>query len=150
MRGYPKWFPRILFLVIAVAALAGIALIPNFLFYKMEWFEDQPMDGKMRMNIASIHVTAAVCLTFLFGAVWTIHMRHGWRMKLHRVSGTLFVAAFALLALSGIGSWYFSNETLIRWNGILHVASGISLILMAVVHPVLGWLHKRRIARERA
>ena len=138
MKGYPRGFPWVLFAVIGILAAAGLALIPNMLFFKLDWFEEPFLEGKTRMMIAAIHVSAAMAFAFLLGSIWAIHMRNGWRLKKHRISGGVLVISFVTLAVTGIGNFYLGDESWMKANGILHACAGIALILMTIIHPILG------------
>jgi hypothetical protein len=82
---------------------------------------------------AALHAAAGFALMMLTGALWSIHMRAGWRKHRRRGSGLALALLMAGLAVSAVGVYYFGNETLAAAAAFIHLGMGSLLVL------VFGW-----------
>lgn len=96
------------------------------------------LNGDMRLFIVGIHALVAFCVAILIGALWSLHMRQEWRRKRNRLTGVTSAGSILLLILSGVGLYYLSNETLIRWTSGMHSILGLMLALVYCVHLALA------------
>jgi hypothetical protein len=67
---------------------------------------------------------------------------HGaaWRAHRNRGNGSLFLGAFAILTVTGYGVYYSGGESLRAWTSWIHLAVGLALPLLLILHI---WLGKR-------
>lgn len=144
MKGYPKFFSRLMLLAFLILLGSGLSLMPNLLVFKWEMDLDFTLEGATRMKIAAAHLSAALACVWFAGAMWPVHIRSGLRRKRNRLSGFLMIAMLLALAGSGIGSYYLGDETYQKYNSGLHVLSAALLVLAVSAHWFLG----RRISRE--
>ena len=78
-----------------------------------------------------------------FGAVGMLltgHVRFAWRARRNRGNGSLFLGAFAVLTITGYGLYYAGAERLRAWTSWIHLAVGLALPLLLILHI---WLGKR-------
>ena len=87
-----------------------------------------------------IHGGAAMAILVLVGMLLTGHVRSAWRARRNRCNGVLFLGAFGLLTVTGYVLYYASGENLRAWTSWIHLAVGLALPLLLVLHI---WLGKR-------
>lgn len=143
MRNYPHWFPRLLFIVLTVVFLSGCLLVPSALFFRLEWSVPWKLGGGPRNLAGAIHVALGFCIAALMGAVWTVHIRHNWKLSVNRRSGLGVIVVMALLGLTGLGCLYLGGERAAPFNSIGHILLGLAAPVSVAVHVVRG----RRLAR---
>jgi hypothetical protein len=86
---------------------------------------------------------AGFMLILCCGALWSIHMRAGWRRREQRRSGLLLALLFVALALSAVGIYYSGDAGLADWTSYGHLAMGWSLVAILGWH----WIRGRRLRR---
>ena len=133
MKGYPHWVLPTLLATTGTIVATGLLLAPGTFVTRAEmdlaWM--LPSDG--RIATAALHATAGFAMMLLTGALWSIHMRAGWRKHRRRGSGLALALLMAGLAVSAVGVYYFGNETLAAAAAFIHLAMGSLLAL------VFGW-----------
>lgn len=144
MKGYPKYFSRLMLLAFVILLGSGLALMPNLLVFKWDIDLEFSFEGATRLKIAAAHLSAALACIWFAGAMWPVHIRSGLRRRKNRLSGFLMIAALLSLVASGVCSYYLGDETYQKYNSAVHVASGILIMLAVIVHWILG----SRISRE--
>ena len=87
-----------------------------------------------------IHGAAAMAILVLVGMLLTGHVRFAWRARRNRCNGSLFLGAFGILTLTGYGLYYAGGESLRAWTSWIHLAVGLALPLLLILHI---WLGKR-------
>jgi hypothetical protein len=87
-----------------------------------------------------IHGAAAMAILVLVGMLLTGHVRFAWRARRNRGNGSLFLSAFTVLAVTGYGLYYAGGESLRAWTSWIHLAVGLALPLLLILH---GWLGKK-------
>lgn len=87
-----------------------------------------------------IHGGAAMAILVLVGMLLTGHVRSAWRARRNRGNGVLFLGAFGLLTVTGYVLYYASGENLRAWTSWIHLAVGLALPVLLVLHI---WLGKR-------
>ena len=87
-----------------------------------------------------IHGAAAMTVLVLVGMLFTGHVRFAWRARRNRGNGSLFLTAFGILTVTGYGLYYAGGEKLRAWSSWIHLAVGLTLPLLLILHI---WLGKR-------
>jgi hypothetical protein len=105
-------------------------------------------DGEFWQQLAAallmIHGgTAMIALLFL-GALAPIHIRRWWRAGRNRVTGAAMVAGNAVLMVTAFGLYYAGSDVLRPWIGNIHLALGLVLPALFLVHV---WIAARGRAR---
>ena len=134
MKGYPRWtMPAILGVAGGILA-SGLVLVPGTLVTRAEidlpWM--LPSDG--RILAAALHATTGFALMLFVGALWSIHMRAGWRKGRRRGSGLTLALSMLGLALSAVGLYYFGDEALAAGAAYVHLGLGLVMTLVFLWH----------------
>lgn len=146
MRGHPRWFKPGLLVVAASLLLSGVLLAPSMLMMRAEMDVPWHLDGGQRVLVAAWHALSALLGTWTIGALWTVHMRAGWRRRLQRLSGVMLVSLLAILALSALGIYYLGDEEWSLLTAWVHVVVGGVIVLPFVWHVwIAPWRRMRLI-----
>jgi hypothetical protein len=85
-----------------------------------------------------IHGAAAMAILVLVGMLLTSHVRFAWGARRNRGNGSLVLGTFAILTITGYGLYYAGGERLRAWTSWIHLAVGLALPLLLVLHICLG------------
>jgi hypothetical protein len=85
-----------------------------------------------------IHGAAAMAILVLIGVLLNGHVRFAWRARRNRTNGSLFLSAFAVLTITGYGLYYAGGERLRAWTSWIHLAVGLALPILLLIHIFLG------------
>jgi len=85
-----------------------------------------------------VHGGAAMATLMLLGALVPLHLRHGWRMRRNRITGTLMAACNAALILTAFGLYYFGSDTLRSWTSDVHIGAGLFVPALFCIHVFVG------------
>jgi hypothetical protein len=85
-----------------------------------------------------IHGAAAMAILVLIGMLLNGHVRFAWRARRNRPNGSIFLSAFAVLTITGYGLYYAGGESLRAWTSWIHLAVGLALPILLLVHIFLG------------
>lgn len=133
LKRFQRWF---LYAVLALLFLTGTAwaywnyLVPESLDFEMS----------AKAWAMKIHGGAAMAILVLVGMLLTSHVRFAWRVRRNRGNGSLFLGAFGSLTITGYGLYYAGGERLRAWSSWIHLAVGLALPLLLILHI---WLGKR-------
>jgi len=132
-----KRFQRsFLYAVLALLFLTGTAWAYwNYLVPEPRDFESSAKAWAMK-----IHGGGAMAILVLVGMLLTSHVRFAWRVRRNRGNGSLFLGAFGILTVTGYGLYYAGGESLRAWTSWIHLAVGLALPLLLILHV---WLGKR-------
>lgn len=139
MNGYPKQFYRWFMWIAVLVWLTGVLLTPFSLEMRFEYtLPTWPLNETIKHHATTIHAVLAFVLLWLFGTIWTIHIRAGWRKKKNLVSGVLLISACLLMTLTGLGIYYIGNEECANATALVHLLVGGLFLILLVAHIVLG------------
>ncbi len=93
------------------------------------------------------HALTATLAVWLLGYICAVHVQRNWSGRLRRVSGLLFVSAFALLVLSGYLLYYVDADRPAALISDFHWVVGLCAPLAFLIHR---GLRRRRAASARA
>ena len=85
-----------------------------------------------------IHGGTAMVTLVLLGALIPIHMRRAWRSRKNRVTGTVMMTFNILLIATAFGLYYAGSDMLRPWISDLHIAVGLFLPPLILVHVAVG------------
>ena len=123
-----------LYTVLALLFLSGVAWACwNYLAASPGDFEASAKAWAMK-----IHGAAAMAVLVLIGMLLTAHVRFAWRAHRNRANGSVFLGAFAVLTITGYGLYYAGGEKLRAWTSWIHLAVGLALPILLLIHIVLG------------
>jgi hypothetical protein len=144
MRGYPRWFPRLLGATVAVLGVTGLLLGTNTLEMRAGIEIGWHVAEAARTWSSALHALAGFVMMMFCGALWSIHMRAGWHRRQHRRSGLALALLLAGLALSAVGIYYSGDSTLADALSYGHLTAGLVLMALLGWH----WVTGRRMRRE--
>ena len=96
------------------------------------------MSGKA--SATKLHGAAAMAILVLIGMLLSAHVRFAWRARRNPGDGSLFLGTFGILTITGYGLYYAGGETLRAWTSWIHLAVGLALPVLLLLHI---WLGKR-------
>jgi hypothetical protein len=85
-----------------------------------------------------IHGAAAMAILVLIGMLLSAHVKFAWRARRNRANGSIFLSAFAALTITGYGLYYAAGERLRAWTSWIHLAVGLALPVLLLMHIFLG------------
>ena len=123
-----------LYAVLALLFLSGVAWAYwNYLVSSPGDFETSAKAWTMK-----IHGAAAMVVLVLVGMLLSGHVRFAWRARRNRANGSVFLGAFAVLTITGYGLYYAGGEKLRDWTSWIHLAVGVALPILLLIHILLG------------
>ena len=134
MRGYPRRFLPLLLGAIALAWVSGMLLAPTTLVLRAGWPLPWRLAPGARLGVAALHAAAAFAMLFLCGALWSLHMRIGWRRRGQRRSGASMALLQLVLALTALAIYYAGDDTIANAGALLHLGAGVLLALPLAWH----------------
>lgn len=144
MRGYPRWFPRLLAAGVGLLGVTGLLLGTNTLEMRADIQLGWHVAEAARTWSTALHALAGFLIMMFCGALWSIHMRAGWRRGEHRRSGLALALVLVGLALSAIGIYYSGDAVAADWLSYGHLIAGIAWVALLVWH----WIRGRRLRRQ--
>ena len=130
LRRFQRYF---LYAVLAVVFLSGVAWAYwNYLAASPGDFEMSAKAWAMK-----IHGAAAMAILVLVGMLLNEHVRLAWRARRNRPNGSVFLSAFAFLTITGYGLYYAGGERLRAWTSWIHLALGLVLPILLLIHIFL-------------
>jgi hypothetical protein len=103
--------------------------------------EPRDFESSAKAWAMKIHGGGAMAILVLVGMLLSSHVRFAWRERRNRGNGSLFLGAFGILTVTGYGLYYAGGESLRAWTSWIHLAVGLALPLLLILHI---WLGKRK------
>ncbi|MEN9628937.1 MAG: hypothetical protein RJA10_2164 [Pseudomonadota bacterium] len=147
MTNYPRWFLPTLIGVLLLMLFSGLLLTPTTLSLRASWDLSWRLPGAGRVMVAALHAAGGFALMLLMGALWSLHMRSGWRRRKQRTSGLAVGLLLLGLALSAIGIYYLGDDDLGNWAAGLHLGLGLALTVPMGWH---GWHGRQAVRMQRS
>src|SRR6267378_6284068 len=123
-----------LYAVLSLVFLSGVAWAYwNYLVASPGDFEMSAKAWAMK-----VHGAAAMAVLVLIGMLLNAHVRFAWRARRNRTNGSVFLSAFAVLTITGYGLYYAGGEMLREWTSWIHLAVGLALPILLLIHIFLG------------
>jgi hypothetical protein len=123
-----------LYAVLSLVFLTGVAWAYwNYLAASPGEFEMRAKAWAMKL-----HGAAAMAVLVLVGMLLNEHVRLAWRARRNRANGSVFLSAFAFLTITGYGLYYAGGERLRAWTTWVHLAIGLVLPILLLIHILLG------------
>jgi hypothetical protein len=89
-------------------------------------------------SLLMIHGGTAMATLLLLGALFPLHMQRSWRARKNRISGLTMVTFNAILIVTAFGLYYLGSEMLRPWISDVHIAVGLALPILLLIHIALG------------
>ena len=126
-----------LFGVFAAAFITGTAWWVLHHWFQVDG-EFGPAPHPAEAWLIRLHGAAAMLALILFGSLLTLHVKPAWLARRNRRSGGLLFALNTLLALTGYALYYAGGELLRSFASYTHLALGLTLPVLLILHIVLG------------
>ena len=146
MKGYPRWFRPTLLGSSLGLYLSGCLLAPTTLQLRAAWELGWRLGAGARIGMAALHAAFAFMAMLLVGALWSVHMRSGWRRHKQKASGLLIALPSLALTLTAVAIYYLADEDIANVAALVHLALGLAVLLPFVWHLVAG---RRLLLRRR-
>ena len=85
-----------------------------------------------------VHGATAFATLFALGAMSAHHVRRGWALKRNRVLGSVAIAAFTLLTVTGYALYYLVSDGTHAPVAVLHWTLGLAVAPILFLHIVTG------------
>jgi len=144
MKGYPNGFLTALLGALSLMLVTGLLLAPTTLAMRADIALAWRLPGSGRVLTAALHAAGGFLLLLMVGALWSVHMRSGWRRHRQRASGLLLGSVLLALAVSAVAVYYVGDEALGAATAIVHLGLGLLLAGLFGWH----WLHGHRARRR--
>jgi hypothetical protein len=89
-------------------------------------------------NLLMVHGGVAMATLLLLGALFPLHMQRAWRAHKNRMTGIAMVTLNTILVVTSFGLYYLGSETLRPWISDAHIAVGLTLPILLLIHIVQG------------
>jgi hypothetical protein len=89
-------------------------------------------------DMLMLHGLTAMAALVLIGAMIPLHIQRSWRAGKNRVSGAVMIGVNAVLAATAWGLYYAGSDLLRTVVADVHIAVGLALPALVIVHVVLG------------
>ncbi len=89
-------------------------------------------------TLLMIHGGTAMVTLMLLGALVPVHVGRAWRARKNRATGILMAVCNAVLIVTAFGLYYLASEALRPWASDIHLAFGLALPVMMLVHVQAG------------
>jgi hypothetical protein len=134
----PRWQRGLLFACFGWLTLSGgLWLAVHFLAWPaMARAAMEGLPSPWEHPLMQLHGLGVFLMLFMAGRVSVLHVKRGWRLQRHRLSGGATVVALFLLVLSGYALFYLIPDDWRDQLGLLHAAVGF--VCVAVL-----WWHRR-------
>lgn len=149
MKGYPRSFLPALVETFAVLAVSGLLLVPTVLDLRFGFGVVWRLTGGQRLWVAMLHSFAALLMCAFAGALWSLHMRAGWRNRRHVVSGLATIGVLAGTALTALGVLYFGDERWLLSASALHTLLGAGAVIAGGTHWSVSIVERVRRRKPR-
>ncbi|WP_341677562.1 hypothetical protein [Niveibacterium sp. SC-1] len=148
MKGYPRRFYYWLMAAFAGLGVSGLVLTPTTLMLRFDTSLAWRIAAESRVFVAAVHAACGFVVSWIFGALWTVHIRAGWRQRRQLGSGLTLASALLGLILTGVGIYYLASDAWANAAAGLHVALGLGGIAVFGWHAWKGHRLRRRAARD--
>jgi hypothetical protein len=89
-------------------------------------------------SLLMIPGSAAMVALVLLGALIPVHVLRGWRSQRNRLAGAAMVIANVLFVATAFGLYYAGSDTWRPWISDVHIAVGLVLPVLIVIHVWTG------------
>ncbi len=89
-------------------------------------------------NTLMLHGMTAMIALVLLGALIPLHIQRSWRAGKNRITGSVMVGTNAVLVVTASGLYYAGSDLLRTFVADVHIAAGLALPALIVIHIVLG------------
>lgn len=133
----PRWHEWLVYVTAGLLTLTGAAWLIVDRFGKVQG-EFGPEQSPALPWLLMAHGVLAYAFLVAAAMLLPVHVRLGWNAARNRKSGLLLVSIAAVLAITGLGLYYLSAETLRSLSSTAHWVIGLALPIGLIVHVLRG------------
>lgn len=123
-----RWF---WYLVTAVLVLSGLVwLVAD----QLKGGEDGETWQRISSSTLMVHGGAAMLALLLMGSLFDVHILRAWRSGRNLTTGIVMMAVNTGLVATAFGLYYSGSDLVRTWTSDAHIAFGLALPLLALVH----------------
>lgn len=89
-----------------------------------------PLQGTLMIA----HAVFALPAIWIYGFMWQIHVKPGWRARTRRWSGGSIWSLVLWMSLTGYALYYIGSDSLRGWVSIAHWVAGLAALVVFLVH----------------
>jgi len=134
MKGYPRRFLPSLATCFALLATTGLLLLPTALEFRFGWDVAWRLPGAQRLWVAALHSALALLMCGFAGALWSLHVRVGWRSRRHLRTGLTTIGLLLAAGLSALGVLCAGNEGWLMAASAAHTGLGVASVVCGALH----------------
>jgi hypothetical protein len=134
MKTYPKWFESFVWGLIAIMTLSGLLIIPKVMDLRFALILSLQIGDDLTQYSRVFHAILAFVFMMVFGALWTSHMRLGWRKKSNIKTGLSLVILNIILAISALVFYYSFEDNISNTASLIHIIAGILMPCILLFH----------------
>lgn len=142
IKGYPGWFYSFVMWVTATLFVSGCLLAPTTINLKLEWNVPWRLSSDQHIGMAAAHTTLSFLTMGIIGALWSIHMRAGWKRRKNLQTGLSLLIIMVLLGFTAIGIYYLGDGQASMYSSVVHMFMGFVIPLFLLVHIIVGRRHQ--------
>ena len=101
-------------------------------------------------TLLMIHGGTAMVTLMLLGALVPVHVGRAWRARKNRATGIIMAVCNAVLIVTAFGLYYLASEALRPWASDIHLAFGLALPVLMLVHVQVGRKQRKLNTKEAA
>jgi peptidoglycan/LPS O-acetylase OafA/YrhL len=124
-----------------VYALVGGLAVTGFVWLWLHNFgavegEFGPQQSPAERPLLVAHGVLGFGFLLLGGMILDRHVPAAWNQRRHLVTGFSLLGGLSVAALTALGLYYLSNETVRGWTSLIHWAVGAAAIVALLAHAV--------------
>jgi hypothetical protein len=133
----------------ALYAAFTVLFVTGVIWLAAQAWKDSPAGDlweAVSANMLMIHGGAAMLTLVLLGALIPIHVQRAWRGRRNRLTGSIMATVNGFFVVTAFGLYYAGSDTLRAWISDLHIAIGLALPAVLIVHIRIGRCRSRASA----
>ena len=138
IKGYPGWFYTFVMWSVAALLITGCLLAPTTINLKLEWEVPWRLSSEQHIGMAAAHATLSFLIIWIMGALWSVHMRAGWKRRKNHHTGLGLLIFVLLLGITAIGIYYLGDEQASMYSSVAHMLLGMAIPLFLLSHILIG------------
>jgi hypothetical protein len=99
-------------------------------------------------SMLMLHGGDGMLTLLLLGALVPLHVQRAWRGRKNRTTGVTMVTFNVLLVVTAFGLYYAGSDLVRPWISDVHIAIGMILPALFIIHVLLGRRSARRVRSD--
>jgi len=131
---------------LAFYSVLGVVFATGVIWAWLHYFvrtEDEFGASPTKAWILTVHGLFAAISLLLIGSLLPLHVKYAWRAHRNRANGIFFISMVTILIGTGYGLYYVGNERLRSITSWTHLAVGLVLPFLLILHIWRGRLSRK-------